>query len=377
MTATSEPVRTVERSAWPTRSAKSARFARPGDRDRGMPGATSCSSNALRSLMSRLFSTIPWTCSSSSRCVCWTSNLSQRPSWWRSEHSKVCASAPVADARGSGRAATVALVERASPNERALDLVDGVAEQPLDRRALVRDDAVCVEHGDQVARVRDERAEARLAPAAVALLGERRRVERERDLRGERTERVDRFDGSSLRRLDDDRALLLLRAARAGQRPWSTRSRGRARPRAARRSASRRRPAPAARPTPSSASVQVPAPFDATTSAPSSPHSTRRTFASGTDEALGGRDGLLVHACRGRPPRRATGRLRAALTSRRAARSSCRASPAHAGRRAGTGSPTTPMITSWSALPNSSTNRIVGRDQACHGEERRCAPASA
>ena len=46
-----------------------------------------------------------------------------------------------------------------------------VAEQTLDRRALIGDDAVGVEHRDQVARVCDERAEAGLALLAVQVLG--------------------------------------------------------------------------------------------------------------------------------------------------------------------------------------------------------------
>ena len=74
---------------------------------------------------------------------------------------------------------------------RPFDLVRAVAEDALDRRALVRDGAVGVEHGDEVARVGDERAEARLALAAVEVLGERRSLDGERDLRGERLERVD------------------------------------------------------------------------------------------------------------------------------------------------------------------------------------------
>ena len=71
-----------------------------------------------------------------------------------------------------------------------------VAEHALDRRALVGDLPAGTEHGDEVARVLDERAEARLAAPPVDLLGERDAVERERDLRGERPQRgLDRRGG--------------------------------------------------------------------------------------------------------------------------------------------------------------------------------------
>ena len=72
----------------------------------------------------------------------------------------------------------------------ALDLVGPVAEHALDRGTLVGDRPVGVEHGDEVARMRHERAEPRLALAAVQILGERGSLERQRDLRRERLERV-------------------------------------------------------------------------------------------------------------------------------------------------------------------------------------------
>ena len=81
---------------------------------------------------------------------------------------------------------------REQPGElAALDLVGAVAEHALDRRALVGDDAVGVEDGDEVARVGDERAEPRLALATVEVLRQRGALDGERDLRGERLERVD------------------------------------------------------------------------------------------------------------------------------------------------------------------------------------------
>ena len=74
---------------------------------------------------------------------------------------------------------------------RALDLVGAVAEHALDRGALVGDAPVRVEHGDQVARMGDERAEARLALPAVEVLRERCAFDRQRDLGRECPERVD------------------------------------------------------------------------------------------------------------------------------------------------------------------------------------------
>ena len=64
-----------------------------------------------------------------------------------------------------------------------------IAEQALDRRALIGDDPVPADHGDEVAGVPDERAEACLAAAAVDLLGQRRALERERHERRERPQR--------------------------------------------------------------------------------------------------------------------------------------------------------------------------------------------
>ena len=68
-------------------------------------------------------------------------------------------------------------------------VLGGMTEQAPDRGALIADGAVRPDHGDQVARVAHERAEARLAAAAVHLLGERGPRERKRDLRGERPQR--------------------------------------------------------------------------------------------------------------------------------------------------------------------------------------------
>ena len=80
------------------------------------------------------------------------------------------------------------LLERA-----AGDLLDRVAEHALDRRALVEDRVVGVEHRDQVARVLDERREPRLAGPPVHLGRELGAAQRQRDLVGERAQRVARL----------------------------------------------------------------------------------------------------------------------------------------------------------------------------------------
>ena len=163
----------------------SARAGRGRRRARGWRGSVtgswnawcaSWSSNAFCSLTSRLLRTMPRTCSSWSRFVCCTSNCSQVPSRCRSEHSIACVSGAASGRPGQDAREPRAIGVAQQPVEaRALDLVGRVAEQALDRGALVGDGAVGGEHGDQVARVGDERAEARLALAAVEILGERRR----------------------------------------------------------------------------------------------------------------------------------------------------------------------------------------------------------
>ena len=91
--------------------------------------------------MSRPLSTMPRTCSSSSRSVCWISNSSQLPSRWRRRAlDDVGPSGPTVDAarrRRSAAARSVGLQEQVEPA--ALDVVDAVAEHPLDRGALVGD----------------------------------------------------------------------------------------------------------------------------------------------------------------------------------------------------------------------------------------------
>src|SRR4051812_31469403 len=92
---------------------------------------------------------------------------------------------------------------------RADDLVGRVAEDALDRRALVDDARVGVEHRDEVARGADERAEARLARAAVHLLGQRGGLERERDLGRERAQTSLRGGRAGVLAADDEQAASL------------------------------------------------------------------------------------------------------------------------------------------------------------------------
>ena len=173
-----------------TRSANSARFARPVT---GSWNAwwVSCSSNALRSLMSRQLSTMPPTCSSPSRLVQLTSNSCGVPSRCTRVH---CSDLRLLASEGGARRRASAATR--SPSDGSSELVEAppdhsvgvVAEQPLDRRALVADLAVGTDDGDQVARMADQRAEARLTAAPVDLLGELGALEGECHLRGERSQ---------------------------------------------------------------------------------------------------------------------------------------------------------------------------------------------
>ena len=153
--------------------------------------------------------------------MCWTSNWSHVPSRCLRralDHVGLGAAADVglADAREDLRQPRLVRRSEQLRELRAFHLVDAVAEHALDRRALVRHGAVRVEHGDQVARVRDERAEARLAPPAVEVLGQRRSLDGERDLGGERLERVDLLAReSAIGRAEDEQAARLVTDRRA------------------------------------------------------------------------------------------------------------------------------------------------------------------
>ena len=93
------------------------------------------------------------------------------------------------------------LLERGS-----LHLVGVVAEDALDRRALVADDPVAVDDRDEVARVSHERAEARLALSPVHVLDQLGAAECERHAVGERLQRLHDQRRQRRRRRDHDRA---------------------------------------------------------------------------------------------------------------------------------------------------------------------------
>src|SRR5262249_26809377 len=71
------------------------------------------------------------------------------------------------------------------------NLVGAVAEDALDGRALVGDDALAVEDGDQVARMRNQAPETGFASPTVEVRGEGCALEGKRDLGAQRLERVD------------------------------------------------------------------------------------------------------------------------------------------------------------------------------------------
>ena len=92
----------------------------------------------------------------------------------------------------------------------SLHLVRAIAEDTLDRRALVRDGAMGVEDGDEVARVGDQRPESSFALATVQVLCQQRSLDGERDLRSKRLERVDELAGYADRRAQDEQATRLV-----------------------------------------------------------------------------------------------------------------------------------------------------------------------
>ncbi len=185
---------------------------------------------------------------------------------------------------------------------------------------------ITVDDRDQVARVLDERCEARLVLAAVRLLAERGALERQRDARAERVERVHENRRERRARGGDQRARAARRRAASGKtfasvepsrqaqlrvgRPAGAadaHGRGRGPPRAAPRSRAR------ARSTPSGSSISTSPPAAAT-------H--RRALACAVDEQLRGlqRDGADL--VRPWSPRRARGsRAAARARARRRARS--------------------------------------------------------
>ena len=91
----------------------------------------------------------------------------------------------------------------------AEDVIGGVAEDALDRRALVADRAVQVDHGHQVAGVAHERPEARLAVETMHPLDRGGARERERHAVAQRPERPDDQRREGRLGCDDDQSSAL------------------------------------------------------------------------------------------------------------------------------------------------------------------------
>ena len=92
----------------------------------------------------------------------------------------------------------------------SLDLLGGVAQDALDRGALIGDDAAGIEHADQVAGMGDEGAEPCLALPPVQVERQRCALDREGDLGDERLERVDHLRLGPPLRADDEPAAELV-----------------------------------------------------------------------------------------------------------------------------------------------------------------------
>ena len=126
--------------AWRTRSANRARLASPVTGS-WKAWCVSCSSKAWRSLTSRQLRTMPPTCSSSTRFVQLTSNCCGVPSRCTSVHCTTCGWSPATEPTSSSISRTRPPSESwtSSANGRPVTSDGRVAEQPLDRRALVGD----------------------------------------------------------------------------------------------------------------------------------------------------------------------------------------------------------------------------------------------
>ena len=220
----------------------------------------------------------------------------------------------------------------------------------------------------------DEGAEPRLAPPAMEVLGERRSLDRKRDLRGERLERVDEL---ALRRL----AVVASSTPRVSPRTESGRSDAHRSPSrvelATDRSPGAPRPVPpASRGWPLSANARICGdgsprswlPLEAASSAPSAVNKIRRTALSVPSSDCAA---WTAAPRTPSPPAAATSSTPAcrSASSRAACRSSWRTSPAmrETTRRNRIAEAT--MTTSTSGLPNLFRKADAGSDQARDGEE--------
>ena len=93
---------------------------------------------------------------------------------------------------------------------RAHDVVRAEAENALDRRALIDDLAAALDHGDEIARVLDERGEVGLVLLPMGAIRECGTLERERDARTECIQRRDEDRRERRRRGHDQQAALIL-----------------------------------------------------------------------------------------------------------------------------------------------------------------------
>ncbi len=188
-TATGLRSRSCRSIACNTRSRNSARLARlvTGSWN---AWCESCSSNCLRSVMSRVLSTIPRTFGSCSRLVRRVSVAMYVPSDGAGGTRRARVSLAVADRREERQDPRLVVLVDQVDEARALELPGVGAEHPRRRRARVADHGGRLDDGHDVRRVLDERREPRLALTQQQVLGQGRALERERDLRGERPEAV-------------------------------------------------------------------------------------------------------------------------------------------------------------------------------------------
>ena len=154
-----------------TRSRNSARFASPVT---GSWNAwcDSCSSNSLRSVMSRVLSTMPFTFGSCNRLVRSVSTKTQWPSLWCARNSIRPVCAVLAHRREERQHARLVLGADQVGEPRPFQLLGVVAEDARRGRARVPDGGVGLDDGHDVRGVPHQRGEALLALLPAGFLGE-------------------------------------------------------------------------------------------------------------------------------------------------------------------------------------------------------------
>src|SRR6185437_13536850 len=187
-TATDWPLRCWAPRACSTRLRNSARLGRPVS----VSWNAWCSSSAcsdLRSLMSRILSTMPSTASSPRRFAPSASTSRQPSEAWRTEFGHQGLAGRLCRDRRKERRHAHDLVGVHHVGERTV--AQGLREVPehlLYRGAEVVDAAVPPHDADHVGGVLDERPQSRLGALVESLLRERRALERQRHLGGQRRE---------------------------------------------------------------------------------------------------------------------------------------------------------------------------------------------